>query len=593
LFRIAQLILLIILGAPTHAAPGDSAAWLKLLHYRANRFSLGYQSEVDHRDFFLAPQGKFDPAAEWEATHSGLLKNPQLGCRFPARAILIMKQDPKVSVRFDQCEDYWRWRQEITPSTVSLVYVAQYANNPASIFGHMFLRLDKIPPLMAMTVSYFASIPETDNLFKYSWKGLTGGYTGNFVLDRYYAHVNRYTSIENRDLWENRLKLAPDQIELLMAHIWELLNMGEMNYYFLTENCAYQMLALIETVVPELDLHRRRIGLYATPMDVLKNLGDSGLIQEQTFRPSLHRRLTAQVKSLDQKGRSDFKNIIHQKQSIEKSTDTFVADAVLTYHSYARNDEALSEALKKRALLPPSKRVALDFNDEGLRPDLSHESYLLGGAVLTHEDETEYELTLRPAIHGNLDHDVGNTPFSHIEILSMKARVHESGKHLRLHDLTFLHMQSYRPWSVAERPLSWRARVALDENEAGVCPTCRRIDVSIAAGSSFQTASANVNFYQLLSGHLQHAESQMVGAPGLILGTMIQLKHRYRILFEAESRYNLVRPGNERWGHLFVAEQSTSITRNIGVRFFWRQFTWDALPGREATEYGAGIQGHF
>src|SRR5688572_32524952 len=41
---------------------------------------------------------------------------------------------------------------------------------------------------------------------------------------------------------EYPLKLTPDQIAKLVEHVWELFVGNYLDYYFLDENCAYQLL---------------------------------------------------------------------------------------------------------------------------------------------------------------------------------------------------------------------------------------------------------------------------------------------------------------------------------------------------------------
>src|SRR4051812_46376499 len=82
--------------------------WLRLGHWR-KRLVSGFKSEADGPDFFLATDGKTNPAAELEATLRGMYGALQLSdeqrarktvppeCRFPARAAwLIGKLRPAV-----------------------------------------------------------------------------------------------------------------------------------------------------------------------------------------------------------------------------------------------------------------------------------------------------------------------------------------------------------------------------------------------------------------------------------------------------------------------------------------------------------------
>ncbi len=68
----------------------EDLGWLRLGHWRKGLG--GWKSEVDGREFFLAPRGKTDPAAELAATLEGLFSPGPFAdeladpfCRFPAR----------------------------------------------------------------------------------------------------------------------------------------------------------------------------------------------------------------------------------------------------------------------------------------------------------------------------------------------------------------------------------------------------------------------------------------------------------------------------------------------------------------------------
>jgi len=68
--------------------------------------------------------------------------------------------------------------------------------------------------------------------------------------------VKEYGDFENRDIWEYRLQLTAAQTERLLMHVWELKE-SYFDYFFFTENCAYQLLPLLEVANPELHLTDR------------------------------------------------------------------------------------------------------------------------------------------------------------------------------------------------------------------------------------------------------------------------------------------------------------------------------------------------
>jgi hypothetical protein len=153
-----------------------------------------------------------------------------------------------------------------------LVFTSAYLNNPASLFGHTLLRLDRrgepaSTQLLAYAVSYAADDSGSTGLM-YGIKGIAGGFTGYFELQSYDRLVRTYSDIENRDIWEYRLNLTPGQMARLVAHLWELREV-RFDYYFFSENCAWQLLTLLEVADPSRVLSDR-FALWVAPPDVLR-----------------------------------------------------------------------------------------------------------------------------------------------------------------------------------------------------------------------------------------------------------------------------------------------------------------------------------
>ena len=117
-------------------------------------------------------------------------------------------------------------------------------NNPASMFGHTFLRIDQKGQteqtrILAYTIDYAARVPPDVGL-EYGFKGIFGGYEGYFSTPPYYIKVQAYRDMENRDMWEYQLNLTPTQIDRLLMHAWELGN-AYFDYFFFKENCSYHI----------------------------------------------------------------------------------------------------------------------------------------------------------------------------------------------------------------------------------------------------------------------------------------------------------------------------------------------------------------
>ena len=59
--------------------------------------------------------------------------------------------------------------------------------------------------------------------------------------------------MENRDIWEYNLNLTPEELDMFVAHLWEV-GQTQTRYYFFTENCSYMLMEVLDAVRPSLKL---------------------------------------------------------------------------------------------------------------------------------------------------------------------------------------------------------------------------------------------------------------------------------------------------------------------------------------------------
>ena len=279
------------------AALYDQRYWHLLLHYRRT-IGGGYESEADEAGFFLAPKGKTDPKAELQATLARFFSTELVGrSRQPARCAFIARYHwLKAALAIDEsrlppepCERFHAWLRELNPASITLVFPSAYMNNPSSMFGHLLLRIDQRGQteqtrILAYTVNYSADVT-TNNGIVFAVLGVAGGFKGYFSTHPYYVKAKEYGDFENRDIWEYRLNLTEDQVERLLMHTWEMGN-ASFDYFFFKENCAYQILSLLDVADPDLHL-TDRFWLYTFPSDGVRMIAEKpGLVKEIIFRPS-------------------------------------------------------------------------------------------------------------------------------------------------------------------------------------------------------------------------------------------------------------------------------------------------------------------
>jgi hypothetical protein len=423
--------------------------WHRLLHYRKNFFG-GHTSEVDDEGFFLAKQGKTDPEAELRATLSMFFSDELVGrSQQPAQCAFIARYHwLNEKLKFDKtklpprpCERFHQWFDEFDAEYISMIFPSAYMGNPASMFGHTFLRVDpkdqtEQTRILAYTINYAAEVPPNPGI-EYAYKGIFGKYKGFFSTIPYYLKVQEYRDIENRDIWEYRLNFSPKQIDRLLMHAWELGN-AYFDYFFFKENCAYHILSLLEVADPSLRL-TERFHFWTIPADTIRLLvKNQGLVGEVSYRPARSTQLKRKRETLSQKERQWITQLVedpsvsqHEEflafSTEEQASLLDVASDFLRYQSLTDKDKAekyktsnravLVERSKRRIPSPPFQVTPLTPS-----PEHGHESFRVGTGGGWRNHEMFEEISFRAVYHDLLDPDPGYTLDSQIVLGDLGLR---------------------------------------------------------------------------------------------------------------------------------------------------------------------------
>lgn len=228
----------------------QNSTWKALLHYHKN------QSEIINKRFFLSPQGAHNLTQELKATLDAYyqpFKNENHAiCKYPARYLWLSKHInlPKYKILDKRCKRLNKWDNINDIDTIGVVYVSGFLGNPASAFGHSFIRLNKKEnpnPLLSHSIAFGAKLPKKYTMVSYIYNGLSGGYTGSYTDKYYYMDDLVYSNKEFREMWEYELILNVYEKSLLLLHLWELRGQ-KFVYYFLNRNCGYRISELLELV---------------------------------------------------------------------------------------------------------------------------------------------------------------------------------------------------------------------------------------------------------------------------------------------------------------------------------------------------------
>ena len=464
--------------------------WQALLHYEAQRFGRGVVSKVKTDWFFQAPDGRTNPLAELHATlgRFAVADAPMRDGEPPQCALRARYQWLAARLRFDparlppqQCAAYDEWRANLEASGVTLIFPEAYMNNPSSMFGHTLLRFDAGPPgarkdLLAYGVN-FAADTGTDGGVAFAAKGILGYYPGRLGVHPYYDIIKQYGDWESRDIWEYELALEPEQIDLLLAHVWELRGV-EFDYYFFDENCSYQILALLDAARPDLGLHRR-FGAWVIPADSVRAVvAEPGLVRGASFRPSAATQLRHAARVLPRADAALASAIadgrvvpddarLATRAPAERAAVLGTAYELFRYRYATQRETTPDEQARGRRILLARSEVP----NEGaglapapvpaVRPDEGHRSARAALGTGVRDGRFYLEARIRPSYHDLMDPVGGYTAGAQIDFLDLTLRYYTKDRDPRVHEFRLLNIESVAPQDAFFRPISWKVGTEL------------------------------------------------------------------------------------------------------------------------------------
>lgn len=298
--------------------------WHTLLHYKPALFGR-YKSLVDDPNFFCAENGRKDPKAELAATVRGFFEPAPAEYgerhaieRFPGRYRWLCEQLSLSDSDFPYDGDaaYRKVIEDSQPETIYLVFATGYLRRPASLFGHTFIIIESknASRLTSNAVNYGAGA-DIKNPIMYGLMGLFGGLPGYYAFSPYYEKIRQYSDMDMRDMWEYRLDFTDDEIDRMLRHVFDLRNIYS-DYFFISENCSYNLLFLIEAARPETRASDLMKGV-VEPVESVKLVKKLGLIDEGEYRPSNYSKIESQKKQFTWKQNRYIKKVCLGKASVQ------------------------------------------------------------------------------------------------------------------------------------------------------------------------------------------------------------------------------------------------------------------------------------
>lgn len=576
----------------------DSLQWMSLVHYRPNTIRSGYTSFASGREFFLAENGRVDPQAELDATLNAIAlpvtsdPDTHAQCRFVARfhwlqQVLAIPDEQLPAVR---CAAFEQWYHNINPARVTLVFPSAYIDNPSSMFGHTLLRID--PPqdqsstaLTSYSISYAAETTEFNGLV-FAIRGLTGGYKGYFSIQRYYDKVNEYSDLENRDIWEYELKFTPAELRRMMEHAWELHKIA-FDYYFLDENCSFQLLALLDAARPSMRL-TAEFPLEVIPVDTIRAvLKQHDILARVQYRPASRTNLAYWLHRLAVPQQDWILDYTQSNASLQDArltllpmrTQAEVLDVAYEYVQYQyrrrilpRKDSAAKslELLTRRSEIKDTEPLPA-APKPATRPDQGHLSsrILLGYGELAGQGFTQF--TWRPAYHDLLDNDQGHVAGSQINFLDVVLRKYNAENATQLERLTLINIFSITPTNRFFHALSWHFSTGFERLNIDPDPLKRNLTYTVNGGAGYTARlSPDLRVYGMLDAsaiiHHEYTNSLAIGL-GARTGMLWQITPWWKLHLEGKAvsmQYHA-----DRILQSVQIGQSMALGRNNALRLNW------------------------
>jgi len=512
------------------------ATWLKLGHYEPSGHTpTGWVSTIHGGDFFVDPHGSTDPLSELQATVRALNDPPggdpdqHAQCRFPARLLWLKRRlGDQAAFRADiTCPAFIAWTKSASVSSISVVFASGFLGNPASYYGHTLLKFnfqggDRRTTLMDVSVNYGAILEgKHDGQIAYLVKSLVGGYDAGFSHIHFYYHDHNYGNHELRDLWEYRLDLSPEDVDLVVAHAWEVLG-KRYTYYFFRGNCADRMAELLE-VVDGVDIVPRNRP-WIVPQALMQSLFAARyqgrpLVADVIYHPSRQSRFYEKFLSLAQGDADLLADLVARKSSFESpqfqsqttSAKQAILDALLDYYQFVDNPVAeattqakqdYADALSVRYQLPPGVpqvRPRVPDSPDRARPagwvqvGVGHNT--ITGDLLS--------LRVRPAYYDALDFDSGHVRYGSLAMADTQIDILRG--RIRINRFDAIHVESVNPGIsglAGDRGAAWRLGVGAAQARLW-CEDClvARAEADVGYGHQWNSAVFSAAY---LGGALQN-----------------------------------------------------------------------------------------
>lgn len=492
---VPKIILILLCWSSFSAHAFDVAQEASKREWLDRLFYLNGQGLVRSQDFYISPEGRENPVKELQATVD-LLRHGNLNfaCKFPGRFSYLA---PKLGIDVKKifCEDFESWRDSFEASGLSIMFASLYLENPASSFGHTYLKVNsqKKSLYLNKVISFAAAVPENVGAGEYIWKGLTGGFQGAFNESPFYILFQEYANMEKRDIWEYELNITEEETNNLLAILYEIVHKAKFDYKFISDNCSSLLLRLID-IQANKSLHQA-LPFYVIPIETVKVLEKKGMVKRAVLHPSITSRMALHAQSMSAPEVKDFVKYIDKNEKLSEASTATTLDLGLEYLNFIRQ--------KNAGVLPPEKKKDFEHylflrskHPEEYHPALvqapdpikaSHPKRLsIGGQVINH-DPVGITLAYRPVGKDFYDRPNGYAKESEINLLKTKLYLNTQNIDTSWINFDVIGIRKFADYNLITKNYSWGGNLALKNRVNEDCFDCyyTEIDSHLGFGKSF------------------------------------------------------------------------------------------------------------
>ena len=412
--------------------------WKKLLHFQNDK------SNIISDEFFLSNSYNHSLKNELYATIK-LLKGKngkEIACNFPARYLWLKKYIEIPNYDLDSCVELNNFLDTLQNDELYLIYSSEHPNSPSSSFGHIMISFkDKAIPLELSDVIHFAAKTDKDDFLTYSYKGLTGKYNSYFIRTTLFQKSYQYNTKEQRYIYAYKLDFNQEEIKKIQYHLFEL-RKATFGYYFLNQNCASQIVDLLDISSEDRVVNK---DIFHLPIDTIKIYKDN--IENIIKFTPLISKINYLMKKMSKKEKRDFLSIIKENSTPSNNLSNLTKETLVYYYqflfrkyhqSYRNYDDVLKLTYHKTLIEDNSQNPLKNTQPSKIGVNYSKDSLEFNYMPLF----LDYE-------------DIQRNPMQEIEFKFLNTTLSFEDNNLKIENFDLLDIKSLPKQYLFYHPLSW------------------------------------------------------------------------------------------------------------------------------------------